>query len=386
MSRLLGPASLGLSLALALTACGDGDELVPPSIDSGDVVDAGTDAPGPPMPTAIFVGGDFGVTGVFSRIDVAARTVQKNALAGVAGGEPWVRRYGGELFIINRAMGENITIVGGSPLAFVDQFGTGGGSNPQDVAVVGQKLYVPALGTAGVVVIDRATRRTTTLSLASLDPDGKPDCVSAYTVGTRVFVACGLLTSFVANGPGKVVVIDTTSDTVATMFDLPERNPTGLFVETPAASMFGGDLLISTAPAFNAFTDGCVARVRTTGTPAANGCAVRNSALGGYATRISIDPAGTKAWLAVGAYSADFSSETGQLRTLDLTSGELSARLNPEASIISDVAACPGGYQVASEKAMGMTGVRVYQDGAERTTTPLDVGRPPNATNGLVCW
>ena len=46
--------------------------------------------------------------------------------------------------------------------ALVAQLGTGAGSNPQDVAMVGNTLYVPALGTAGVVAIVSASRTPST--------------------------------------------------------------------------------------------------------------------------------------------------------------------------------------------------------------------------------
>ncbi|HVK73970.1 MAG TPA: hypothetical protein VM734_11655 [Kofleriaceae bacterium] len=373
-----------LAAIAAAAACGDNDEIVPDHVDAAP---PDVDAAGPPMPTALFVGGDFNVTGVLSRIDVVPRTVQANVLAMVAGGEPWIRRAGDELLIVNRAMGENVTVLSRRPLQLVDQFGTGGGSNPQDVAAVGGKLYVPALGTAGVVVIDRANRETTTISLASLDPDGKPDCVSAHAVGTRLFVACALLDgTFSPRGNGKVAVIDTATDTVVTSFDLPDRNPVGLFVATPATSMFGGDLLIPLVPSFNSFTTGCLARVRTSGTPAANGCAVTNATLEGYVNRVDVAPDGDRAWLVVGAYAPDFSSETGTLRPLDLATGELGAAVTASTSIAVDVAACPGGHVVVSDKATGASGVRLYKDGAEQTTAPLDVGRPPAAPYGLTCY
>ena len=61
--------------------------------------------------------------------------------------------------------------------------------------MVGNKLYVPTFGTAGVVVMTAPASTTTTIDLdgALGDPDGKPDCISAYAVGTDLYVACELL-------------------------------------------------------------------------------------------------------------------------------------------------------------------------------------------------
>ncbi len=377
LCRLAGPA-----LVLALAACGDN---VDPSAPDGG---AQTDAPSPPRnPLAAAVSGDFNVTGVFTTVDVVTEVAQRNALAGVAGGDPYLRRHGDQLYIVNRDRGENITVLGGSPLALVDQYPTGGGSNPQDVAPVGNKLYVPALGTAGVVVIDRTTRMATVLPFAGIDPDNKPDCVSAYAVGTRVYVACGLLdATFQPRGAAKIVVIDTTRDVVESSFDLPAANPVGLIISSAPAAMWGGDLLVPTVPSFTDARTGCLARVRTTGTPAANGCAASNLELGGYVNRAAISADGARLWVAVGLFAPDFSSQTGKLRALDIARGMVEAVVSPSTQLIADVATCPDGRVVASDVKMGSSGVRIWKDGVEQTTLPIDLGRPASPGNGLVCW
>ncbi len=400
MSRLTTSA-LVLAL-LALAACGGEDEHLltdaPVVIDASP--DAPIDAPAPPMPTALYVGGDFATTGILSSVDVVARTVQSNVAAGVAGGEPWIRRFGNEVFIINRAGGNNITILGGSPLALVDQFSTGAGTNPQDVALAGNKLYVPAYETAGVVVIDRTTRQTTTIDLsgasAADDSDGRPDCATAATVGDRVFVACQRQdrsgNPWVPRGAGRVVVIDPANDTVVGGFEIgtpqvPILNPVGLFEATPSSSFFGGDLLLPMVPSFEDMSVGCLARVSTGAQPAFNGCAATNMEMDGYVNRVSISPDNGQAWLAVFRYDFSPFGEFGHLRTIDLTTGALGDAITMTAtSTILDVAACPGGYAVATDSAGTPAGLRVYLDGTERTTAPLDLGRVPNASNGLVCY
>jgi hypothetical protein len=400
MSRLASSVLLSL---FAVAACGGEDEHILPGTDApADASpDAPIDAPAPPMPTALYVGGDFAVTGILSSVDVAARTVQPNVIAGVAGGEPWVRRFGNEVFIVNRAGGNNITILGGSPLVLVDQFATGADSNPQDVAVVGNKLYVPAYETTGVVVIDRTTRATTTIDLSAAnaadDPDDQPDCSSVFAVGTRVFVACQRQdrsgNPWVPRGAGRVVVIDTTDDSVVTGFDLgtpqtPLINPVGLFEGTPATSFFAGYLLLPVVPSFSDVSTGCLARVSTGSSPGFNGCAATNQAMDGYVNRVSISPDNGRAWLAVFRYQFVPSfGEFGHLRTIDLTTGALGDPITATAtSTILDVAACPGGYAVATDSAGEPAGLRVYLDGTERTTAPLDLGRVPNSSNGLTCF
>ena len=74
------------------------------------------------------------------------------------------------------------------------------------------------------------------------------DCISAFTVGTNVFVACDDLDDTNAQlpprGVGKIVVIDSTNDTVTTTISMPVENPQSIFQRSPMDSMFGGDLLI----------------------------------------------------------------------------------------------------------------------------------------------
>ena len=375
LSRSL-PSLFALPLALAVAACGDNDVVSSP--DAAATPDA---APAHAMAAA--VSGDFNVTGVFSTLDVVTRQATPNALAAVAGGDPYLRRIGDELFIVNRDRGENITIIGGAPLALIDQYGTGGGSNPQDVAVAGGKLYVPALGSSGVVIINRATRAVTTLAFPAIDPDGKPDCVSALAVGTRVFVACGVLdASFTPRGPGKVIVIDSTRDAIEATLDLPFANPIGLITPGLGAEQ----ILIETAPSFTNPATGCLAGVKTSGTPMVTGCVVTNAALGAYVNRVQVSADGHKLWMATALYAPDFSSQAGTLRAYDAGRAALEAAISPAAQQILDVATCPDGRVIAGDAKMGASGLRIYHDGVEETTTPISIGRPTGGGNGLACW
>ncbi len=390
MSRLAAVSTV-LALAVVTAACSGEDENILPTIDAAPVeIDAplATDAPAPPMPTAVVVTGDFSVTGIFSTIDVVTRTPTRNALAGVAGGEPWIRRIGDELFIVNRSGGNNVTIVRRSPLGFVDQFGTGAGSNPQDVAVVGNKMYIPVFDAqGGLRVINRTTRAMTTISLAALDTDGAPNCISAHAVGDRVFVACDVFdANFVPRGPGKIAVINATTDTVIGSFDLANANPFGRFVRTPETSMFGGDLLIPTVPSLTSYTNGCLERVSVGTTPASNGCAVTNATLTGYVAAADVAPEGDKLWIAAFALNGDFSNNFGRLRSLDLATGTLGAAVSGTSQLIASVAACPAGHVVVGDITFGAAGVRVYKNGVEETTAIIDIGRPINAPNGLLCY
>jgi hypothetical protein len=380
MESLMKPTIVTTLLVLALApACGD--NFKPAGGTNQQTPDAGVSG----IATAVIVAGDFDVTGVVSAMRVPQGIIKTNAVAGVAGGDPFLRHFGDEVFVINRASGDNITILDRA-LGLVQQVSTGAGVNPQDVAPVGRKLYVPGLATKGVVVLDRDHPNARGLiDLSSLDPDGKPDCVSVAAVGDRVFAVCGLLDEhYQPRGNAKVAVIDTVADKLVASFELAGKNPVGYLVPVPG---LGGDLVIGTAPSFNDFSTGCLARIATTGTPKANGCAISNQAIGGIANHYEVSPDGKTLWIDSTAYDADFNL-SGKIVVLDLASGALwPTAMTPSTMIATDLAACPNGYAVVIDGTFGAAGARVFRpDGFEVTLGAVDIGRAPGFGNNVVCY
>lgn len=379
MNRSLTPA---LALILAVTAACDDDTHVAPG-----PADA---SPSTPVKHAVVVSGDFNMTGVLSKLDIESmQMTQDIAASGTVSGDPVLRQIGDRVYVVNRSGGSSVTVLDARTLAFIDQYGTGAGSNPQDVAVVGNSLYVPAMGTAGVVKIDTITLAIKVIDLSLLDSDdGKPDCISAYAVGTNVYVACGLLDEFFsARGPGLVAVIDATTDNVSTVVELPAPNPYNFIVQSPEASMFGGDLLIPTLPSFTDYSTGCVVRLSTGASPTAS-CAdgLDNADYGGNVIHMDVAPDGSKLWMAIGTLDMNFENPTGTLVSFDLASGTLSTAVSPPGQMIQDVAACPDGKVVVADGTFGAGGLRMYKDGTEVTTAPLPIGLPPTFGNAIVCY
>jgi hypothetical protein len=375
-----------IALALALAGCGD--NLSAP--DARVTHDAAPADAHVPMPQAVAVSGDFGSpgTGIVSKLDVTKLDMRQNLAASAALGDPVLRYYGGKLYIINRFGSNNITILDGKTMQLEDQISTGVDSNPQDVAVVGNKLYVPALGTKGVVVITRGSTTQTTIDLSALDTagmnDGKPECVSAYVVGTKLYVACAVLDNFNASEVGKIAVIDTASDTMITSVNMSYKNPAGFFTRAPEASTYAGDLLIATIPDYQNYATGCIERVSTAATATVS-CGLTNQEIGGFANALAVSPDGAMLYIAADTYDATF-KQTGALRGFDLETGMLwTAPLSATAQVIVDVAACPGGDVVAADKTMNAAGLRVWRDTTERTTDAMSIGLPPTV-NALVCY
>jgi hypothetical protein len=377
-----------LSFLLVLAACGDNkvlpDAPVTPRVDAAD-----PDAYHA-RPRAVAVAGDFGSPGVgiVTRLDLANLDIVQNLAPGAALGDPVVRYFDGKLYIVNRFGSNNVTILNAATFALEEQISTGEGSNPQDVAVVGNKLYLPAMGTSGVVVLTRGSTAIETIDLATPlgESDGEPDCMSAYAVGTKLFVACGLLDNFVATGPGKVAVIDTTNDSFVTSVTLNYANPQGFFVRSPQDSVFFGDLLIPTTPSFTSYATGCLERISVGETPTA-GCAITNAELGGFQTGLAVAHNGMLLWLAVGTLDSSFANPTGKLMGFDLEDGTLwTAPISPSSQLIVDVATCPGGAVVVTDRTMNAAGLRIYESSVERTTVQIGIGRPPGFGNNLVCY
>ena len=357
-------------LIVASAACGGSN---PPAVDASSIgTRAVATAPpanqGPPP-------------GVLSALDVKNLTVMSNVGAALVGDDPVLREFGGMLYIVNSADGDNVTLVDAVTLQLVDQVATGASSNPQDVAVVGNKLYVPSLGTAGVVVATRGSATTTTIDLSTAvgDPDGKPDCVSAYLVGTDLYVACDQLDAMLnPRGPGKIVIVDTTTDTVKTTLTLPVANPQNQLVP------LGTDLVIATAPSFTDYSTGCLVRVSTSGTPSTS-CLLQNSVVNGFQAHTTASADGKTLWMAVSNFAPVTFDQTGTLMSYTVASSQVSAALSPAGEFVTDVASCPDGSVVYADRT-GAGGLRVFKGAAELTTAELSVGLPPGFGNDLVCY
>ena len=358
----------------------------------------GDNLPGPSDPPpvcslseqcAVIAAGTFmpGQDGVLSALAFdPLQLEQRVAPSGAVGSDPMIRRIGDELLVVNRADGNNVTILDAATFAVTEQLATGACSNPQDVAAAGDQLFVPALGTEGVLVLTRGTGARATIDLSALDPDRKPDCISAHAVGAEIYVACGLLDeNFQPRGPGQIAVIDAATLAVKTTFPLANQNPFGVLERLPDG-VLGADLLIPTVPSFTDFSTGCVERIRTGASPGAGGCVVTNQALGGYAARLDVQLRfGTPLlWLIVSKFDT---APRGNLQGYDLLTSMLwPIPISPPTQVLVDLAACPDGAIVVADQTMSANGLRIYDGTQELTTAPMPVGLRPGSSHGLACY
>lgn len=390
-----------VTLALTIAACGEDTNPNNPDPDAPLPADASPDADTPQPERAVVVAGDFtpGSPGALTVVDVATRAVLPlSAPQGAVAEDPILRHEGGELLVVNRNAGNNVTILNDQTLALVEQLGTGTNSNPQDVAVVGNKLVVATFGNKGAVVLTRGSSTVEELDLSADDPDGKPNCSSIYKVGNRLYVACNLLDDtdqfLPPRGPAKVYVLDAASFDVVSTLTLSTKNPIGLFEQLPEFAPNAGDLLLPTIEF--ATGDGCVERVTTGSAPAAAGCVVDNSVLGNFAARVAVHaveftgPARkivVPPLLFAAVPAADFSGSA--LKVYELGNNTLLSTTTPSTQAIGDLVACPrSGELVVADTKTGSSGLRIYSagGGAEQTTAPLTVALKPSSPHGLVCY
>lgn len=374
--KLLSIAALLLLSSLA--ACGGDDTTDGMSDDASDLT---PDADPSHVQRAFVVAGDFmaGAPGVSAEITTAdLMKTAKAAPTGAISSDPIVRHFGDKLYVVNRFGANNVTVLNDDDYTLAyPQFATGASSNPQDVAVVGAKLYVATLGGKGLLVLQDG-QPNQEIDLSALDPDHEPNCMSVYAVGTDVYVACGILdSSFAAQTPGKIAVVDTVTATMRTMVALSTKNPISLFEQLP-----GGDLVIGTNPDFADVTAGCIERVVPGATPTAPGCLVQNAAIGGYAAALAVQslPA-PLLWIASSSYP------NGTLRGYDITTRDVWAEpVSGAGQTITDVAFCPDGDVITADQTMATNGIRVFTNAQERTTTTIAIGLKPASIHGIACY
>ncbi|HTM22838.1 MAG TPA: hypothetical protein VL172_20085 [Kofleriaceae bacterium] len=381
-----------LALLLLPAACGDDAAVNPDAAPPAPDADPSAPDAGPPTTSTVFaVGTDYFSAGISSTVVVPSLALTQNAVEGVASTDPVVRRFGERIYVINRYGFDNVTILDAGDLQLVAQISTGAGTNPWDVAVVGDRIYVAALNAGGLLVIDASRPDDGVIDrvdLPALDlEDGNPNCNAVAVAGDRLYAACGLLDDndmwLTPRGPGKLVSIDLADDSVDGTVHLISANPQGQILVTPSDGPLGGDLLIDTVNYFD-LTAGCLERVSPGPAPRSNGCLIQHADLGGIVTGAAWTP-DDRIYLAVTTgWDPDDYQPLGKVMIYDATTGTLSAdAMTPDTERPFDLALCPTGHIAIADAAGGL---RIYDPtGTEMTPDLLDLGLPP-VSGGLTCY
>jgi hypothetical protein len=341
------------------------------------------------MSNALVAAGDFmpGHPGTLAALDTKSVAMTTNAApAGSVGDDPMLRVFGNEVFVINRNDTSSITILDSKTRALVEQLSTGTGSNPQDVAVKGDKLYVPTFQGKGLAVLTRGSTDIAQIDLSADDPDGEPNCMAATLVGNDLYVACELLDpNFSPRDFGKIYVVDTTTDTIKHTVTMQTKYPLSWFAKLPSGELIIASDDYSTTFGTNNIAPGCIEKISTGASPASAGCVISNMEAGGNIGRVDVQTISGKStiWMTLG--SPDF-TKLG-LWSYDLSAKALSTTaLSAATEMIIDFAVCPDGSIAASDEAMNASGMRLFKAGAEVTTSALAVGLDTKSYQALVCY
>ncbi len=374
---------LPLVLLLSL-GCGSDDDGTSAGADADITPSADADLTQPdaavedPDVFAYVLGTDSATSGILTQIALEDLGVRQGIVDGIVSNDAVARRFGNRLYIVNRLGADNVTIVDLETEQLVAQISTGAGTNPQDVALIGDSLYVCAYESGSIIVLDQsdATAEPSLIDISSYDKDGIPNCASIVESGGMLYATLGIIDNeFTSNG-GEVVVIDPSNNSIATDFSLVNNNPFGLIEVSADDSAFGGDLLVGTT---DFGPNGCIERITPGAAPTSAGCLITNAELGGYVSKLQIQGDS-----AVAAVSTSF-TESKLVRIAE--DGTLTeASITPATQHVTDIAVCPSGDILTNDLNTGT--IRVYDESDEQRGDAggIDLGLPPVFTNGIVCF
>ncbi|RLB59047.1 MAG: hypothetical protein DRI34_03080 [Deltaproteobacteria bacterium] len=134
-----------------------------------------------------------------------------------------------QVFIVSRLGADAVEVLDPDSLEIDGEYSLGAGSNPQDIALVGQRAFVPLYARAEVAVVEAASgTRLDGVDLAALaDDDGIPEAAWAVAVGGEVFVALQRLDNFQPSDHSAVAIIDAASGELTGSVRLSGSDPFG---------------------------------------------------------------------------------------------------------------------------------------------------------------
>ncbi|MBC8367206.1 hypothetical protein H8E52_07340 [bacterium] len=216
------------------------------------------------------------------RIRVACTDFSTGMLSSMEAADPWtpyadelsmhsdaVLRWGGEYLVLVERLGvDALRILNPKTLALVNEFSTGGGSNPQDVIVLGDKAYISCNNRNEILVVEWPSGNpldTVDLS-AWADGDGYGEPAGMLLANDLIFVAIQRLDRdfyWLPVGDSYLAVIDPANDTLVDVnpgqagvqaIALPAANPNG------ELQRFDDQIWLSCVGGFG-LTDGGLVRV-----------------------------------------------------------------------------------------------------------------------------
>lgn len=264
-------------------------------------------------------------------------------------------------------------------------------SNPHDVYPIpgSTRLYVAlynndaahAVGVLDAAHPDQGVTKWITIPAATADSDGTPDVNSLYYCNGSLYAVAQDLDSktFAPTGPGRVVAINPTNDSVVSTLQLKGNDPAALVQagsDCMTALVADGDN--SFGPTTGA---GGIEQVSLLGAGLAS-VVLKDTDLGGHPIALSVSADGK---LAFAPLTVD-SGASMKVVAVDLAGKKLKGDVTGPATFIPFAKVAPDGslyVGVASgDTTMGQWGPGVYvgaSDGSMVGKTALDLGQGPNA-------
>ena len=350
----------------------------------------------PPTPPTVFVSTTDFVTGSYSTVDLESGAADSDLpdQTGIAEADNSAVYFNNRVYVLNRFGFDNISVLETEDLSTAArQFSTGNGSNPQDMAFVSDsKAYVSLYGSNDLLIVDPTATVGNEITgsidlseyLAPDDADGLVEAAAMAKVGRYLFVALQQLSDFEIITNGVLAVIDTETDSLVDVDAAAAGiQPIVLLASNPVAVSYApglGRLLVSSAGRFG-IEDGGIETVD----PflfASEGILVSESELGGdVGPTVSAD--GRKVYVAAGGFS-----ENG-VRAIDVElnpstgifEGAIPRDLGLALPFIPSLAIDGAGRLIVPDRSLEAPGLRFIDSFSddELTTSPIDVGLPPNA-------
>jgi len=342
-------------------------------------------SPGAPAPTTVVAITTDWATGGLTAISTESPEQPELDLTPICP-DAVARAFADRIYVVNRQGCGSIQIVDpGQGFETTREFSTGGGSNPQDIALISERrAYVSRYDSNLLLEFDPEVGAVTdTVDLSSFaDSDGLCEMYTMEFVPPYLYVTLQRLNHFQVANESMIAVVDTeTNELVDTIPDSPEvdaillqgRNPFGRL----EVQLANGDsrLLVATAGSFADKTDGGLETIDLT-TWKTEGILVDGKQLGGDLL--------------------DFAtySETRTFGIVADAQGVTSViAFDPNSDSPPEVIVRAGGYEfndclvtatgqlwVADQNPIA-PGIRIFdsETGVEQTATPISTGLPPFA-------
>lgn len=343
--------------------------------------------------TAFVTTTDF-TTGSYSTVNLRDLSAAVNlpSQVGIIESDNGAVYFNNKVYIINRFGFDNITVLDTNDLTTaVNQFSTGNGTNPHDMAFVSDTwAYVSLYGDNEVLRVDPTdvgNEIKGTIDLSGFldgDADGFVEASPMVIVGEYLFVALQRLDNFAVVRDGILAVIDTTTDTLVDVDPgTPGTQGILLTLRDPMFMRYDPDLgkiVVSCPGVFFDPNDGGIELVDPF-TFETLGVLIGEADVRGDVGDV-LTVGGAKGYVVVGGFSPngvaifdiDVDPSTGAItatKTGDLVTG---------LSYIPSLAVDSGGQLLVPDRTLTAPGIRVYDTltDTEITSAPIDVGLPPN--------